>query len=453
MTVPLHRRSATELARALATRELNAQALAEALLARCHALEPRLHAWATLDTSAALRQAKALDRALAGGAAPGLLHGLPLGVKDNIDTAGLATAYGSSIYAGHVPQADAAVVALARAAGAWVLGKTACTVFANMTPCTTRNPHDAGHTPGGSSSGSCAAVAVGAVPLALGTQTAGSVIRPAAYCGIVGYKPTPRLLPRAGAKPNSDTLDELGVFARSVEDAALLAGALGAFGAGNAGSTGIFGSAGAAAPAHDAPPRLAVALSSRAAALSPAMVAMVEDAAARLSAAGAPVQLAAWPAGFDALFDAQRTVQVFETARALAPEHQYRRRQLPADLRALLDAGRAMPPEIYQLALQTTRAALARLDELFGRAEVLLTPAAPGAAPRGLKTTGDPLFNRPWQLLGCPCITVPGGLDTAGLPLGLQLVARPGEDQRLFAAAAWVAEVLQAGLISEMACA
>jgi amidase len=280
------------------------------------------------------------------------------------------------------------------------------------------------------------------VPLALGTQTAGSVIRPAAFCGIVGYKPTPRRLPRAGAKPNSDTLDEVGVFARSVADAALLAGALGAWPSG-AGP----------APAHDAPPRLAVSLSPRAEALSPAMVAMVEDAAARLSAAGAPVQLAAWPAGFDALFEAQRRVQVFETARALAPELQYRRRQLSRPLLALLDEGAALPAADYQAALHAAQACLQRLDELFGTADVLLTPAAPGAAPRTLKQTGDPLFNRPWQLLGCPCITVPGGLDATGLPLGLQLVARPGEDARLFAAAAWVAEVLQSELISHLACA
>lgn len=436
---PLHRRSATTLAQALARGELKAATLAEALIERAQALEPQLQAWATLNPAAARRQARALDAALAAGQAPGALHGLPLGVKDNIDTAGLATAYGSALYAGHVPQADAAVVALARAAGAWVLGKTACTEFANMQPCATRNPHHPAHTPGGSSSGSCAAVAAGVVPLALGTQTAGSVIRPAAFCGIVGYKPSAQRLPRAGAKPNSDTLDEVGLFARSVADAAWLAQALGAW-------------AGAGAlPALDTPPRLAVTLSSRAEALSAPMVAMVEDAAAQLSAAGAAVQLAAWPAGFEALFEAQRVVQVFETARALAPEAQYRRAQLSRPLRALLAEGAALPPAVYAAALQTAQVARLRLDELFGRAEVLLTPAAPGAAPRTLKQTGDPLFNRPWQLLGCPCLTLPGGLDSAGLPLGLQLVARPGDDHRLFAVAAWVEEVLQAGLISEMA--
>lgn len=442
MTAALHTLDATTLAHALAARELKAETLAQALADRALALEPRLHAWAHLDAAAARRQARALDQAAAGGGTLGPLHGLPLGIKDNIDTAGQPTAYGSAVYAGHLPQADAAVVALARTAGAWVMGKTACTEFANMTPCATRNPHAAGHTPGGSSSGSAAAVAAGLVPLALGTQTAGSVIRPAAFCGVVGYKPSPRLLPRAGVKPNSDTLDEIGVLARSVEDAALLAGVLGAWGAGPA-------------PHFDAAPmglRLGVTLTSRAPAASPAMVAMVEDAAARLSGAGAEVQLAVWPEGFDALFDAQRTVQVFETAMALGAERQYRRRQLSTGLRALLDEGVAMPAASYAAALRTAQTVGLRIGELFGQAEVLLTPAAPGAAPRSLRQTGDPVFNRPWQLLGCPCLTLPGGLDAEGLPLGLQLVARPGQDVRLFEVAAWVQERLEARTLTHAAC-
>ncbi|WP_164885030.1 amidase [Rubrivivax rivuli] len=442
MTAPLHTLDATTLARALAARELKAETLAQALTERALALGPRLHAWAHLDAAAARRRARALDQAAAGGSASGALHGLPLGIKDNIDTAGLPTAYGSAVYAGHVPQADAAVVALARAAGAWVMGKTACTEFANMTPCATRNPHVPAHTPGGSSSGSAAAVAAGLVPLALGTQTAGSVIRPAAFCGTVGYKPSPRRLPRAGAKPNSDTLDEIGVLARSVADAALLSGVLGAWGAGPAPRLG----------GDAATPRLGVTLTSRAQALSAPMVAMVEDAAARLSAAGATMQLAVWPEGFDSLFDAQRTVQVFETAMALAAERQYRRRQLSAGLRALLDEGAALPAAAYAAALSTAQATGLRIEELFGQAEVLLTPAAPGAAPRSLRQTGDPAFNRPWQLLGCPCLTLPGGLDAQGLPLGLQLVARPGQDARLFEVAAWVEERLEARTITHAAC-
>jgi amidase len=434
MTEALHRLGAVALQRAIAARHLSVAALTEALLARSAALEPRLRAWASLDPTAARRRAGALD--LAGPAGP--LGGLPLGVKDNIDTAGLPTAYGSAIYAGHVPAVDAACVALARAGGAWVLGKTACTAFANMTPAATRNPWNLRHTPGGSSSGSAVAVATGMVPLALGTQTAGSVIRPAAFCGIVGYKPSPRRVPRAGVKANSDTLDEVGVLARSVEDATLLAG--------------VLDGRGMTAAATTAPPRLAHTLTSRADALAPAVVQALQEAARRLAAAGAPVQDASWPPSFDGLFEAQRTVQVFETARALAPEWQYRRRQLPRDLCALLRAGLGIPASDYAAALRTADDARMQLESLFGSADVLLTPAAPGAAPASLKATGDPLFNRPWQLLGCPCLTLPIGLDTEGLPLGLQLVARPGDDERLLAAAACAEGVLQSPDISRARC-
>jgi amidase len=429
MKTPLHRWSTVQLVRAVAARELTAATLAEALIERSAALDPQLQAWVGFDAAAARRRARAADR----GAGNGALHGLPIGVKDIIDTAGIATAYGSPIYAGHVPAVDAACVALARAAGAWVLGKMVSTEFANMQPAATRNPHGLAHTPGGSSSGSAAAVAAGLVPLALGTQTAGSLIRPAAFCGIVAYKPSPRRIPRSGVKGNSDTLDEVGVLARSVDDAALLAGVL-------------RGDASAALPSARAfVPRIGVALTSRAAALSADMLAMVAAAASRLGAAGARVADAAWPPAFDALFEAQRTVQLFETARALTPEVQYRRDLLSPLLRAFLDEGRRVPPAAYAQALAAGRDAASAIDLLFGDAEVLITPAAPGAAPRSLASTGDPLFNRPWQLLGCPCIALPGGVDGAGMPLGLQVVGRPHDDDRVFAAAAWIANELQVG--------
>lgn len=402
----------------------------EALIARSEALEPTLHAWAAFEPGVLRRQARQLDA----GARRGPLHGVAVAVKDNIDTAGQATAYGSPIYAGHVPVVDAACVALLRGAGALIAGKAACTEFANFAPSATRNPWHAAHTPGGSSSGSAAAVAAGLVPLALGTQTAGSVIRPAAFCGIVGVKPSPRRVPRAGVKPNSDTLDEVGVMARTVAEAARALGVL-------AGSEAML----ALAPAKA---RFALALTSRADAMSPAMVAMVEDAASRLGAAGASVLQAAWPEAFDGLFDAQRVVQVYETARALAPEWQYRRRQLSRGLRTLLAEGQGIEPARYDAALQTGTRCVKSIDQLFGAADVLVTAAAPGAAPASLETTGDPLFNRPWQLLGCPCVTLPGGLSADGLPLGLQLVARPGEDEQLLAAAAWAEDVLDARIIS-----
>lgn len=433
----LYRQSAVSLARALAQRELTAATLARALLARSGA-NVGLQAWVHLDPRHVLRQARGLDR----GVLRGVLHGLPVGVKDNIDTAGLPTAYGSPIYDAHVPAADAACVALSRAQGAWVMGKTACTEFANMTPCATYNPWSAGHTPGGSSSGSAAAVAAGLVPLALGTQTAGSVIRPAAFCGIVGYKPTARRIARAGTKANADTLDDVGVFARSVEDAALLAGALGA----------VVPKAAAGVKALRGAPHLGLTLTSRSPALAPAMSAMLQGAGARLSGAGARVHQVGWPAAFDALFDAQRTVQVYETARALAPEALYRAASLSAGLKALLAEGRGTDARAYAAALQVGREAVERLDTLFGAATVLLTPAAPGAAPATRLQTGDPLFNRPWQLLGCPCLTLPGGLDADGLPLGLQLVARPGADAELFAAAAWVYRELDAETITLACC-
>lgn len=437
LTEPLHRWSAVRLARALATRELTASALAEALIERSAALEPRLHAWAWFDAASAREQARVLDR----GVASHSLHGLPVAVKDNIDTAGIPTAYGSPIYAGHVPAADAACVALARAAGAWVLGKTVATEFANMTPGPTRNPHGSAHTPGGSSSGSAAAVAAGLAPLALGTQTAGSVIRPAAFCGIVGYKPSSRRIARAGVKANADTLDEVGVLARSVDDAALLAHVLCC-------------RAEATLPsAQGFAPRIGVTLTSRASSLSADMLAMIATSARRLSAAGARVHdVVRWPAAFDALFEAQRTVQWFETARALAPEFQYRRADLSPALASFLEEGHRVEPAAYAAALACGRTASRAIEALFADVDVLITPAAPGAAPSDLSTTGDPVFNRPWQLLDCPCVSLPGGVDPAGLPLGLQVVARPHDDDKAFAAAAWIGQSLHSDAITQGRC-
>lgn len=434
MTEPLHRWSAVRLARALATRELSASTLAAALIERSAALEPQLHAWAWFDAASARRQARALDRRAAAGA----LHGLPVAVKDNIDSAGIPTAYGSPIYAGHVPAVDAACVALARAAGAWVLGKTVATEFANMAPGPTRNPCGLAHTPGGSSSGSAAAVAAGLAPLALGTQTAGSLIRPAAFCGIVAYKPSPRRIPRAGTKANADTLDEVGVLARSVDDAALLAHLL-------------CGRSDAPLPSAQAfTPRIGVTLTSRHSALASDMADVVARCARRLSAAGAPVHdVVRWPAAFDALFEAQRLVQSFETACALAPELAYRRADLSPALEGFLDEGCRVEPAAYAAALACGQGARNTIEALFAPADVLLTPAAPGAAPRDLATTGDPLFNRPWQLLGCPCIALPGGVDPDGMPLGLQVVGRPNDDERVFAAAAWISRALRCEALAQ----
>jgi Asp-tRNA(Asn)/Glu-tRNA(Gln) amidotransferase A subunit family amidase len=422
-TVPLHRWSAVRLARALATRELSVATLAGALIERSQALDPVLHAWASFDADAARERARALDRL----PVRGPLFGVPLGVKDIIDTAGMATAYGSPIYAGHVPALDAACVSLAKAAGAWVLGKTASTEFANMQPAATRNPHDTAHTPGGSSSGSAAAVAAGLVPLAFGTQTAGSLIRPAAFCGVVAYKPSPGRIARSGVKLNSDTLDEVGVFARHVEDVVLLAGALG----------------GGPLDTPRFVPRIGLVLTPQAEQLSGDMLRAMAASANRLSDGGARVQDLECPASFDALFEAHRVVQGFETARALAPELAYRRAQLSPVLAAFLEAGQRLSPEAYATALAQGRQARADIDLLFADVDVLLAPAAPGVAPRSLETTGDPMFSRPWQLLGCPCVALPAGQDAAGMPLGVQIIGRPHDDARTLAAAAWSLDALR----------
>jgi Asp-tRNA(Asn)/Glu-tRNA(Gln) amidotransferase A subunit family amidase len=429
MTDPLHTWTARRLARAMAARELRAATLAEALIERSAALDPELHVWAAFDAARMRQAAQASDRARASSALQPL-RGLPVAVKDIIDVAGWPTAYGSPIYAGHVSQVDAACVALVRSAGAYVMGKSVTTELANFTPANTRHPLKKGHTPGGSSSGSAAAVAAGIVPLALGTQTAGSVIRPAAYCGVVGYKPSPGCIPRAGVKLNADTLDEVGVLARNVGDAALLAQAL-------AGLTLTWDLHTGELSTRQAP-SIGVTLTSRASVACKATHTMIDRAAKQLANAGASVHEAAWPASFDALFDAQRTVQAFETARALAPEWHYRRHQLSKPLAAFIEEGQGIEAGIYVRALATARRARQGLDALFGHADVLITPAAPSAAPQGLLSTGDPVFNRPWQLLGCPCITIPVASTADGLPLGLQVVARPQDDARLFAVAAWM---------------
>jgi amidase len=359
-----------------------------------------------------------------------VLHGLPLAIKDTIDTAGIPTTFGSPIHADRIPAYDAACVSIARSAGAFVLGKTSCSEFASSAPTATRNPVNTFHTPGGSSAGSAAAVAAGMTPVALGTQTAGSVIRPASYCGVVGYKPSPRLIPRMGVRIISDTLDEVGVFARSVEDAGLVGGVLALQHPNPLPSALAF------------PPLVGVVMMSRSGEIATSMAEAVNSAASALSTAGARVASAAWPAAFDALFDAHRTIQWFETLRNLEWEFTHHRRSLSAQLVADLTMARSIDGGRYARAIETARNSFAAIESVFAGRDVLIAPAAPGEAPASLTTTGDPLFNRPWQLLRCPCITIPCARGVNDLPLGLQIIARPGDDLRLLAAASWIEAAL-----------
>jgi Asp-tRNA(Asn)/Glu-tRNA(Gln) amidotransferase A subunit family amidase len=420
--------SAREAARQIAERRITADALVSAYLDHIEAREPVVGAWQHLDREQALAAAGQRD------AEPprGPLHGIPIAVKDLIDTADMPTAYGSPIYRDHRPAADASCVALARAAGAIVLGKTVTTEFATFTPGKTANPRNPAHTPGGSSSGSAAAVADGMVPLGFGTQTAGSVIRPGAFCGCIAYKPSFGLINRAGLKPLADSLDTIGVFARSVEDAAFLAGVL------------------TERPAlrHLAVPQQAPRFGLYRTPVwdqaEPATAGALDIARSALERIGAHVTELPIAPEHEGLTEAQDTIMRFEIVRALAYERLEHSAELSPRLAQLIDAGMAIGADAYDQALRRAAAARARIDAFFGQCDAILVPAAPGEAPAGLGNTGDPVFNRMWTLLGAPCVTVPARWADNGLPTAVQLVGRLGDDARLMACAAFLERALAA---------
>ena len=393
-------------------------ALERALLA-VDAREHEVHAWAHLDADGARRAAAALDDG------PHLpLSGLVIGVKDVIDTADQPTAYGSPIYDGHRPVADAAVVALLRRAGAVVLGKTVTAELAMYAPGPTANPHRTTHTPGGSSSGSAAAVACGMADVALGTQTAGSVIRPASFCGVWGYKPTYGSVPIAGVLSVAASLDTVGWFAGSVEVLDRVRTVL----------TGR-------APVRlgTEPPTIGVARTAAWEAADPDSRAAVEAAAARAADLGATVVDVELQPALDGLAEDGWLVQAYEAAHSLAWGRAQHGDRLSAGLREILALGDAVDPEAYDDVRR--RAGLARFDPapFISGADVLLTPAVVGEAPEGLASTGSPAFCRLWTLLGWPAVSVPGAVGATGLPIGVQLVAPFGSDADLLAAAAWLA--------------
>jgi Asp-tRNA(Asn)/Glu-tRNA(Gln) amidotransferase A subunit family amidase len=403
--------SATEASRLIAARELSSEELVSACLERIAEREPVVRAWAHLDPDAAITQARERD----GQERRGPLHGLPVGVKDVIDTADMPTAYGSPIYAGQRPARDADCVAWLRGAGAVVLGKTVTTEFATYAPPATVNPLDPARTPGGSSSGSAAAVADGMVALALGTQTAGSVIRPASFCGIAGFKPAHGWRSTAGIKRLSERLDTLGLLARSVADTALLGGW-------------------AVPPPRE--PRLAFARTPWWDRLEPAGRDALEQAAARLGAA--EIEL---PPEFAGLAPAQETVMAFDVARNLEPEWREHRDELSDALRDYVERARAVEPADAEAAVALSDRGRAALPGVLAGFDALLVPGAFGEAP--LRTeghTGDPLLCRAWTLLGVPAISVPGMVGPAGMPIGVQLVGV--DEAALLGAAAWVEGVL-----------
>lgn len=421
----LNQLSASEAVRRLATREISAEQMARACLARIEEREAAVGAWIHIDPDAVIAQARQLDA----GAVRGPLHGLPLGVKDLIDTADMPTAYGSPVYAGHRPRTDAACVALARAAGALVLGKTVTTEFAWFYPGKTANPHNPSHTPGGSSSGSAAAVADCMVPLAFGTQTAGSIIRPASYCGIVGYKPTHGMLPRAGIKPLSDSLDTLGTLTRTVADAALLVSAL-------SGRDLL-----PTAPLLQAP-RVGWCRTPQWSAAQPETVAAMEHAVAALGRAGATLSEVVLPRDFAAVTQAQIDIMNYEIRAALAGERLQHNAGLSDKLKQLLEQAKQCDAARYDAAQALVLSCRSQLDQVFGGVDALLVPSAPGEAPIGLEATGDPVFCRMWTVLHVPAINLPCALGPHGLPVGVQIIGRRGEDARALAVADWVHQQL-----------
>jgi Asp-tRNA(Asn)/Glu-tRNA(Gln) amidotransferase A subunit family amidase len=401
---------------------LRSEDLTEAYLARIAERESLIQAFAHFDADYA--------RKSAANARPGPLHGLPIGLKDVLDTADMPSQYGSPIWAGWQPKADSAPVAWARAAGGVFYGKTVTTEFATRKPGPTANPANPGHTPGGSSSGSAAGVADGMFPVAFGTQTAGSVIRPAAYCGVVGYKPSFGTISRIGMKIMSDSLDTIGVMARSVADCAFFAGAVASRDLGDPDTN----------PGRA--PRIGICRSPTWDAALPEIQALLERVEAALARAGAAVEQRELPDHFADLIAAHPIVMNAESARALGWELATHPDGLSEGLRERMAFGLART----EAALTNAYAVFSRTQHAFPDAisglDILVTPSAPGEAPKGLEWTGDPAFNYIWTSLHVPCVTVPVGTGPNGLPLGIQIVGREGDDRAVLAWARWVEAAL-----------
>jgi Asp-tRNA(Asn)/Glu-tRNA(Gln) amidotransferase A subunit family amidase len=391
-------------------------------LARIEAREPQVEAWAYLDPELALTQARALDRA----PSRGPLHGVPIGVKDIFDTADMPTEMGSPIYRDNRTRNDAACVAWLRAAGAVILGKTVTCEFASPTPSRTKNPHNAGHTPGGSSSGSGAAVADWHVPAALGTQTGGSVLRPAAYCGVFGFKPTYGTFSRQGVKPAAETVDTVGLIARSLDDMDLLTAVLRM-------------QTPAPSVTLDRAPRIGFCRTPIWHLAEPATVQALESAAASLTKAGATVREVRLPPAFDGVPEAARgVINQYERAISMAWEWNNHRDQIGKPLAASIIAGAAVPLADYVAALQVVETARARLPDVFDGLDVLLAPCVCGEAPAGLEFAGDGSLQAFWTALHTPTITLPTHRGPNNLPVGIQFVAPRYADAELLAAARWI---------------
>ena len=436
----LHLLSASEAARLIRDGVINSEQLVEACVARVNEVDEQVQAWAFLDPEYALAQSRALDQHRLEGKPTGTLHGVPVAIKDIFDTADMPTEYGSPIHAGRTPSRDSTAVSLLRAAGAVIMGKAVTTEFAFLNPGKTSNPHNSEHTPGGSSSGSAAAVAANMVPLAIGSQTNGSTIRPAAYCGVIGFKPSHGLISRHRVSPLSRTLDHVGLFARTIDDIALLAEQLVAYDEND----------------PDTQPRARIRFTTVAAEEPPLepMFAFIktpmwqradddtkEGFAEIVEQLGNQVEeIELFPSASDA-WQWHQTIMGAEVAHNFEREWQKSRALLSEQLRAQIERGREVRAVDYQRALKQIAPMHDSFVELFEqRYDAILTPAAPSAAPKGLTSTGDPSFCTLWTLCGMPCITLPLLQNSEALPIGVQLVGPRGGDARLLRTARWLAK-------------
>ena len=381
--------------------------------------DERIQAFVTVDHAASVGRA-------------GPLRGIAVGVKDIIDTADMPTECGSPIYAGWRPKADATVVSLAKRAGATVLGKTATTAFASLDPTVTRNPRNLAHSPGGSSSGSAAAVAAGMLPLAIGTQTGGSVIRPASFCGVAAIKPSFRVLPTVGIKTYSWSIDTPGLFAATVEDVAFALAAM-------------TGRDEVRVDGADVPaPRIGVVLQDFAEAPEPDSVEALESAVRAAERVGADIRSLPLPEVLGEAFRVHPLLQDYEAVRALGWEYDHHRDALPPILRRILDEAREIKVSDYDLGRRAAHRARGVLGEIFDDVDVLLTFSAPGPAPKGLGSTGNARFNRLWTLMGNPCVNIPCRTNDEGLPVGVQVIAAFGKDDKALAASKFIEGALRA---------
>jgi Asp-tRNA(Asn)/Glu-tRNA(Gln) amidotransferase A subunit family amidase len=436
--------SAADAARAIRDGAISSEQLVEACLARVREFDTQVQAWAFLDPQHAITQARAADEQRKQGNPVGPLHGVPVGIKDIFDTQDMPTEDGTVLHAGRTPADDATAVARLRAAGAVIMGKTVTTELATYSPGKTRNPHNRAHTPGGSSSGSAAAVACGMVPLAIGSQTNGSVIRPAAYCGVYGFKPTHGLISRHGVLKLSRTLDHVGVFARSVGDVALACEELVAWDEHDPDTR-----RGARIPftsiAAEEPPLTPLLAFVKGPVWERAETETTQAFEELVAELGDRVVEVAVPETAQRALDWHRTIMEAEMAANLDLEWEKGRDRLSESLRNQLARGREVPALDYQMAIARISLLNDGFAELFERYDAILTPAAAGTAPKGLDATGDPAFCTLWTLCGMPAVTLPLMQGENGLPLGVQLVGPRHGDARLLRTANWLARQAEGG--------